>query len=267
MLLKARYHVTKLTQEGLKQGMAYARLAIEVDPACADAYVLVSAVYSSLGIVGFLPPAEAFPKAKAAALKALEIDDSLAQAHSFLGLVRLYYEWDCLEQLALKRGIALNPKYAWLHCFWSEWLIIMGHQDEAIAEAQLAVELDPLSEALIFGLGYKLLLTRNYDRAIEQFQKPLELDPNFVAHMAVARAYAGKGMYEESLATCEKVANVLGGSNPFGRALRSLILAMARKADEAKEIVSELKRSGNKASSFMCLSGNLQRYGRENGGV
>ena len=93
-LLKAQYHIHKWTPEGLQRGMAYARQAIEADPAYAEAYAYVSGTYTLLGSSGILPPAEAFPKAKAAALKALEIDDSLAEAHTALGIVRLYYEWD-----------------------------------------------------------------------------------------------------------------------------------------------------------------------------
>ena len=242
MLLKAQYHSNKWTLEGLQRGMAYARQAIEADPAYAEAYAGVSAVYALLGYFGFLPPAEALPKAKAAALKALEIDDSLADAHMVLAIVRLDYEWDwpAAEQ-ACKRALELNPNLAWAHSFWSDWLLIMGRHQEAMAEAHLAVELDPLSASLNFKLGQKLFWRGNYERALEQLLKALEFDPNFVfTHVILAHVYAWKGMFEESLATCEKVASLYGGSL-YSRAMPGLILAIAGKTDEAKRIVDEVK--------------------------
>ena len=242
-LLKADYYVTKWTPEGLRQGIAYARQAIEADPVYAAAYAYISHAYSVLGLSGSLAPAEAFPKARAAALKALEIDDSLAEAHTGLGMVRLYYEWDWSgAEHALRRALELNPNYAYGHANWSDWLIAMGRYEEAILEAQLGVELDPLSAGLIFRLGQKLCYRRDYDRALEQLQKALEFDPNFVwTHGLLAQVYAWKGMYEESLAACEKVANLRGDSS-YSKTLRSLILAIAGKTDEAKTILNELKR-------------------------
>src|SRR5215472_16535814 len=144
-LLKAHYYLTKYTSESLQRGVAYLKQAIEADPGYAEAYAYLSSAYSGFGLLGFLVPAETFSRAKAAALKALEIDDSLAEAHSALGLVRLYYEWDWSgAEAALRRALELNPNYAWGHAFWSEWLLIMGRYEEAVAEARLAVELDPL---------------------------------------------------------------------------------------------------------------------------
>jgi serine/threonine protein kinase/tetratricopeptide (TPR) repeat protein len=241
--LKAKYHIAKGTHEGLQRGMAYARQAIEADPLYAEAYAYISSAYSGLGLLGFLPPAETFPRAKAAALKALEIDDSLAEVHSALGIVRLYYEWDWSgAEAALRRALELDLKNAWGHAFWSEWLLIMGRNQEAITEAQLGTELDPLSASLIFNLGLRLWYIRAYDRALEQLQKALELDPNFVwAHVYLAQVYAWKGRYEESLAACEKVASLFGG-NAYSRALRGLILAMAGRTDEAKTILNDLKK-------------------------
>ena len=241
-LLKADYYVTKWTPEGLRQGIAYARQAIGADPVYAAAYAYISHAYSVLGLSGSLAPAEAFPKARAAALKALEIDDSLAEAHTALGMVRLYYEWDWSgAEHALRRALELNPNYAYGHGNWSDWLIAMGRYEEAILEAQLGVELDPLSAGLIFRLGQKLCYRRDYDRALEQLQRALEFDPNFVwTHGLLAQVYAWKGMYED-LAACEKAANLCGDSL-YSRTLRSLILAIAGKTDEAKTILNELKR-------------------------
>jgi len=240
-LLKAQYHTNKITSEGYQRGMEYAKQAIEADPGYADAYVRMAAVYSGLGVVGFLRPAEAFPKAKAAVLKALEINDSLAEAHAFLAAVRLFYDWNWSgAEHACKRAIELNPNYAAAHAVLSDCLFVTGRQEEAMAEAQLAVELDPLSPNLNFGFGQKFWWSGDHERAIEQLKKALEFDANFAwTHIGLARAYAWGGMYEESLAACEKVATLFGG-NPHSRALRSLILAMAGKTDEAKTILNEL---------------------------
>jgi TolB-like protein/Tfp pilus assembly protein PilF len=239
--LKAQYHTNKITLEGYQRGMEYARQAIEADPGYADAYVRMAAVYSGLGVAGFLRPAEAFPKAKAMVLKALEINDSLAEAHAFLAAVMLYYDWDWPgAEHACKRALELNPNYAEGHNLWSEWLFITGRQEEAMAESHLAVELDPLSAGRNFNFGQKLLWTGDNERAIEQLKKALEFDADFPwAHISLAQAYALRGMYEESLAACERVASLFGG-NPHSRALRSLILAMAGKTEEAKTILNEL---------------------------
>ena len=242
LFLKAQYHLGKFNREGLQRGMAYGRQAIEVDPLYATAYVIIAAAYSALGYLGFLVPTEAFPRAKAAALKALEIDDSLAEAHTVVGFVRLCYEWDWSgADDAFRRALELNPNYAWVHGNWSDLLLVMGRYEQAITEAQLGMELDPLSVSLIFNLGQKLCYRRDYDRALEQLQKALELDPNFVwAHVILAQVYAWRGSYDEGLASCEKVAS-LSGDKPYSRALRSLILAMAHKTDEAKKILNEVK--------------------------
>jgi len=241
--LKAQYHIAKSTPEGLQRGMAYAGQAIEADPLYAEAYAYLSSAYSGLGLLGFLVPAETFPRAKAAALKALEIDDSLAEAHSVLGIVRLYYEWDWSgAEAALRRALELNPNYAWGHAFLSEWLLMMGRHEEAISEAQRGIELDPLSASLVFKLGQEFCYRRDYDRALEQLQKALELDPNFVwAHVYLAQVCARKGRYEESLAACERVASLFEG-NAYSRTLHGLILAIAGRTDEAKMIVNDLKK-------------------------
>ncbi len=242
LLLKAKYHLNKPTRESLQRGLVYARQAIEADPGYAEAYAWVSAAYSWLGLFDFVPPAEAFPKAKAAAQKALEIDDSLAEAHAVLGIVRLFNEWDWSgAEHTCKQAIELNPNYAWGHAIWADWLLVMGRLEESIAEERLAVELDPLSAGLNARLGSKLSLRGDYDRALEQLQKALEFDPNIVfTHMTLASTYARKGMYDEGLATCQKMAS-LCGSSPLSRALSSLILARAGKTDEAQKILSELK--------------------------
>jgi tetratricopeptide (TPR) repeat protein len=202
----------------------------------------MSFAYFTLGMFNFVPPGETFPRAKAAAQKALEIDDSLAEAHAVLGHVRIFYDWDWSgAEHMCKKAIELNPNHAWGHAYWSDWLGVMGRREESIAEERIAVELDPLSPGLIGRLGLKLSAGGDYDRGLEQLQKALELDPNILfTYYGLAVTYAWKEMYEEGLATCQKVVN-LGGSDPFGRALSCLILAMAGKTGEAQKLLSQLK--------------------------
>jgi len=254
LLLRAQYHLSKPSRESLQRGLVYARQAIEADPGYAEAYAWMSAAYSWLGMFDFVPPAEAFPKAKAAAEKALDIDDSLAEAHAVLGWVRLYNEWDWSgAEQTCKRAIELNPNCAWGHAIWSDWLLVMGRLEEAIAEERLAVELDPLSAGLNARLGSKLSLRGDYDRALEQLQKALEFDPNIVfTHMALALTYSRRGMYEKGLTTCQQMAS-LCGSSPLSGALSSLILAIAGKTDEAQKILSELKGYRKQDSRSLIL--------------
>jgi serine/threonine protein kinase len=245
-LLTSKYHLNKWTPDGLQKGMEYARRAIETDPSYGAAYAALSVVYSLLGIFGILPPAAAFPKAKSAAVKALEMDESLVEAYTSLAGVRLDYEWDWggAEQ-ACKRALELSPNFAWAHSVWSDLLLVTGRHQASVTEAQLGVELDPLSVGLNFKLAQRLFDTGHYNLAFEQLEKTLELDPNFVfAHMMLAQVYASKGMFKESLLTCDKVAS-LHGDRPYIGALQSLILAMAGRTDEAKNVLNELKRKAN----------------------
>jgi serine/threonine protein kinase/tetratricopeptide (TPR) repeat protein len=251
-LLKAQYHLNRMTRESFQRGLAYTRQAIEADPGYAEAYAWMSAAYLWLGLFDFVPSAEVAPKAKAAAQKALEIDDSLAEAHAALGVVRLFYEWDWAgAEHSCKRAIELNPNWARGHAAWSDWLTAMGRLEEAIDEARLAVELDPLSASLNAYLGCKIGWRGDYDRALEQLQKALELDPNDVfTNMQLVLNYSRNAMYEEALATCRKVVSLYGNS-PLSRAFSSLILAMAGKTDEAQKILSELKGYRNLDSSSL----------------
>jgi tetratricopeptide (TPR) repeat protein len=158
-----------------------------------------------------------------------------------LAAIRLFYDWDWSgAERACKRAIELNPNYAAGHALLGDCLLITGGHEEAMAEDQLAVELDPLSASLNLHFGEKLLWSGDHERAIEQLKKALEFDVNFAwAHLGLAQAYAWKEMYAESLASCEKAVTLFGG-NPHSRALRSLILAMAGKTEEAKTILNEL---------------------------
>jgi len=242
LLLKASYHMTKWTPDGFQRGTAYAKQAIEADPGYSSAYAWLSAIYSALGLFGFLSPSDAFPKARAAALKGLEIDDSLAEAQVSLAMVRLYYEWDWTgSETALKRAIDLNTNFAWCHVIWSDWLLVMEREAQSMAEAQLAVGLDPLSPSVIVKLGQKLYWRGEYSRALELLQRALEIDPNSAfSYVYLAQVYACMGMCADSLAACERVATLYAG-RPYSRALLSLIHAILGQKDKAQTILSELR--------------------------
>ena len=152
-----------------------------------------------------IPPKICMPKAKAAALRALEIDDSLAEAHTSLGRVLQVYEWNWAEaEKQFKRAIELNPRYPVAHQWYGGYFERVGQLDQAIAERKISLELDPLSAITNSELGQSYLFARQYDNAIEQFRKTLELEPNFpTAQQYIPIAYALRGMHDEAIASIQ----------------------------------------------------------------
>jgi len=242
LLLKAQYYTNKWTPESVRQGMAYARLAIEDDPGYAAAYAWMAFTYFSLAAYGPLAASEALQKAKAAALRALEIDESLADAHAALGAVQVFYEWDWLgAERSLKRALELNPKYAMAHYYYGFWSLLTGRHDDALVEARRAVELEPLSAIFSNALAFQFYLARDYDRALGQFQKTLELDPDFAyARPPLTRVYSEKGMHKEAIRECREVVRLLAGA-PYGKVNLGLALARAGQLEEAERILEDLK--------------------------
>ncbi len=214
LYLQGRYFRNKRTLEGLQKAMEYFQQAVDKDPAYAPAYAGLADTYVPLTNWGWLSPREAMPKARAAALKALEIDDRLAEAHVSLGMVRLVYDWDWLTVgKHFERALALNPAYPAAHLWYSNYLAALGRSDEALAEAKRAVDLDPVSPDINHSRAWLLSMTRRYDEAIEQERKTLEMDPGFPpAHSVLAGAYLAKGMYREALAEAEKLSALSPGS-------------------------------------------------------
>jgi TolB-like protein/Tfp pilus assembly protein PilF len=215
LYLRGRYFWNKRTPEGVKQGLAYFQQAIEKDPGYALAYAGVADSYAVLngGFLG-LTGAEARPKAKAAALKALELDDSLAEAHTTLADTYLYYEWDFDKaDQEFRRAIAANPNYPTAHQWYAQCLYSEGRYDEAIAEAKHAQELDPLSPAISGEVADALQFARKYDDAIGQYKKTLQMDPNYPqVHWGLASTYAAKKMYPEAVAEWQTALILLGES-------------------------------------------------------
>ncbi len=213
LYMQGRYYWNKRTGDGVKQGLAYFQKAIEKDPGYALAYAGVADSYA-VGNGGYLglSPHEARPKAKEAALKALELDDSLAEAHTTLADTYLYYDWEFAKaDQEFRRAIAANPKYPTAHQWYSECLYSVGRYDEAIAEAKRAQELDPLSPIISGSVAATLLHARKYDDSLEQYKKSVQMDPNISPpHFDMANAYVQKKMYPEAVAEWQKAMTLTG---------------------------------------------------------
>jgi eukaryotic-like serine/threonine-protein kinase len=213
LYLEGRYYWNQRTNEGVKKGLEYFQQATKKDPGYALAYAGVADSYAvGNGQYLGLPPREARPKAKAAAMKALEIDDSLAEANTTLADTYLYYDWDFPKaQQEFLRAIAANPNYPTAHQWYSEYLYAVGRYDEAISEAKRALELDPLSLAINGSVADAYFYARKYDLAIEQSKNTLKMDSSFIAeHTALADAYAQKKMYPEAVAESQTVMKMFG---------------------------------------------------------
>ena len=205
LYLKGMYEWKKHTQEDLQKAIEYFKQAKELDPNYALAYSGLSASYGVLGN-SYLPPRESFPEAKAYAAKAVALDDTLAEAHSAMGAVRLYYDWDFAEaQKELKRAQSLDPNDAAAHHLYADSLEIMGRFDEAKAERDHALKLDPLSPLYNMADGATLYFAHQDEEAIAQFEKTINLEPRFVlAYLYLGEAYEQKKMYAQAIATYQK---------------------------------------------------------------
>ena len=204
--LKGRYWLNKSTEEGFNKGVEYFRQAIAKDPTYALAYSGLSDAYSSLADFGVVPAKEGYLRAKDAALKALELDDTLAEAHSALALIKSSNDWDWSgADKEVRRAIELNPSYVDAHRLLAVVLWQTGRLDEAIAETKRTLELDPLSLDNNVTLGQEYFLARQYDQAIEQEGKVLELDPSFIlAYYFRGVSYLKKSMYKEGMVEFKK---------------------------------------------------------------
>jgi len=212
--LKGRFYWNKRTEENFRRGIENFRQAIELDPNYALAYAGLADSYILLGFYGAEAPNEVMPKAKAAAVKALELDDSLAEAHNSLAYIHFTYEWRWpAAEKEFKKAIKLNPKYATVHHWYAFKLAAMGRHDDSIAEMKLARELDPLALIINAEVGWAYYFARRYDKAIEQFQKTVEMDPGFaVTYMFFGLAYTQQERFAEAISNLRKAVELSGGS-------------------------------------------------------
>jgi serine/threonine protein kinase/TolB-like protein/Tfp pilus assembly protein PilF len=245
--LKGRYWWNKTTEEGMHAGIEYFQQAIEKDPSYALAYAGLADSYNFLALFGFVPPKEGYPKAKEAALKALEIDDTLAEAHTSLAFIKTMYDWDWAGgEREFQRAVQLNPSYAPAHMWYGAMALRKtGRHEEAIAEQKRALELDPLSLLTNMALGAEFLSARQNDQAIEQERKTLEMDPNFItARLFLGYAYLQKSMYREGTAEFEKALAISPGNAVLLSGLGQVYALAGRRAQAQKvlEQLSELSK-------------------------
>src|SRR5437016_5044500 len=244
--LKGRYYWNKRSQEGLTKAIDYFQLAIEKDPNYALAYAGLADCYSIIGsaIVGTVPASGVAPQARAAALKSLELDDTLAEAHTSLATVRFNYDWDWSAAASgFRRAVELNPSYATAYQRNSLYLMSMGRTSESIAEMNRAHDRDPLSISMNFSLGWRLYMAREYDQAIEQLRNTIDMDPAFVLpHLVLGQAYEQKKAYDQAIAELRRATELSLGSPPVLAAL-ARTLAVSGRITEARNLLEQLQLS------------------------
>ena len=201
LFIKARYYLNKRVIESIEKAVEYFQRAIDIDPTYAAAYVGLADCYPLLTLYGALTPRDAYPKAKAAAHKALEIDDSISEAHNALGVVKLFYDWDWAgAEKTFQHAILLNPSYPDAHQRYGMLLVARGRFAEAAVEFERAQELDPLSLITKTISGYAFYYARRFEEAVERFQEVIDMDQNYpMAHFRLGLTYAQLGKYTEAL--------------------------------------------------------------------
>jgi serine/threonine protein kinase/tetratricopeptide (TPR) repeat protein len=239
--LKGRHHWNQWTEEGFYKAIEYFQQAVEKDPSYALAYAGVADSYVLLGWNSYLPPKDAFPKAKAAALKALQFDPELGEAHTSLAAVLWLHDWKWQEaEKEFKRSLELNPTYPTANHWNAEFVMTMGRQIEAIAKMKNSQTLDPLSLIINVAIGWANYMARRYDEALEQLLQTVELDRNYpVTYWILGLVYRTTGRYELAIAEGEKGVNFSGGS-PLMRAALAHSCGKGGRRNEALQILGEL---------------------------
>jgi TolB-like protein/DNA-binding winged helix-turn-helix (wHTH) protein/Flp pilus assembly protein TadD len=240
--LRGRYYSSKRTRQALDKSIEYFLSAVKEDPNYAPAYAGLADSYNLLAYSGALPPKVAYPEATTAAMKALQLDDTSADAHTSLADIRSVYEWKWSEAEAeYRRAIELNSSYAIAHQWYASYLGAMGRPKESVLEAKQALGLDPLSLVINSNVGWSYYLAGRYDDAIASWQSTLEMDSAFgLAHLDLGRAYQQKNMHEPAISEMLK-AIALSGETPAALAALGYSYAAAGKPTQTIEIVNRLK--------------------------
>jgi TolB-like protein/DNA-binding winged helix-turn-helix (wHTH) protein/Tfp pilus assembly protein PilF len=260
--LKGRYYWNKRTGESMQKAEQYFEQAIDNDPTYAAAYSGLADCNSGLTWHGFKSPAEALPKAYAAARKALEINPESAEAHASLGLA-MTHSWDWTgAEAEFRRALQLDPQYANAHHWYGDYLSIRGRHGEALAEAKHALELDPLNLMISSWVGLRYYMARDYSRAIDQNRNSVELDPNFAAaHLLLGEDYLGAGLHSEAVNELKKAAN-LSGDSPLYTAQVAVALAVEGRSGDAFRIAHDLEAISRKR--YVSPYGLAQIYAASN---
>jgi len=251
LYLKGRYYFDKRTSEGVKKSIEYFLQAIERDSNYALAYAGLANSYNPQDIK--LPPKEAYTKAKTAVMRALEIDDGLAEAHAAMARFLQNFEWDWMgAEREFKRAIELNPGYAEARHVYAHYLVNVGRIEESLLESRKALELDSLDVLLNLHSGWNFLYARQFDRAIKKLQETLQMDPNFFrAYAFLGRAYVGKGVYDEALKAFQKAIELEAGGSE-AEVMLGHCYAVSGRRPEATRILEKFKglHEQNRASAY-----------------
>lgn len=242
--LKGLYFWNKLTERDMKEAIGYFRQAIDLDPAYAEAYASLGSCYGILGNLTAIPPNESFPLNKAAALKALEIDDTVSEAHAQLAFATMFYDHDWLRaEKEFRRALELNPSNANAHRGLAQYFVSNARFEDALAEIERARELDPVSLGINFDKGWFLHFARRPDEAMAQFRRTLEMDANFTpAHVGLGNAYELKADYDGAIAEYQTAIAISGEVTSRVGSL-GYAYAMAGRRNEARRTLKRLKES------------------------
>jgi DNA-binding winged helix-turn-helix (wHTH) protein/tetratricopeptide (TPR) repeat protein/TolB-like protein len=245
LYIEGRYFWNKRTENGFRRSIELFQQAILKDPNYADAYAGLADSYTLLASYGVEPAQEAYPNAKAAAMKALQLDDTLAEAHTSLGMVALYYEWDWQQaDREFRRAIELNPNYSLAHTWDALYFSAKGQMSPALEQAQRGLDLDPLSLMASTELGRVYYWDRQYDKAISSYRHAIELDPYFArAHTRLGMALAAKKDYSGAIREFQE-ASRLSGPDPYLEGLTGYAQALGGDSKDARNILVDMtKRS------------------------
>jgi serine/threonine protein kinase/Flp pilus assembly protein TadD len=243
LYLKGRFFWNRRYEGGLQKGLEYFNQTIKKDPSYAPAYAGIADSLSILGLFGWLPPKDSFPKAKATALKAIEIDDKLAEAYTSLGWINMLYDWDwTAAEKVLKRALEIDPNYAIGQLWYALYFNYLGRLEEATDEITKALRLEPLSLLINVNLGFIFYFKRQYDEVIEQCLKTIEMDPNYLlSYWFLSAGYMGKGMWKEAISAGEKAVALSEGS-PFFIGYLGYDYAMSGQKEKAQSILNRLDK-------------------------
>jgi DNA-binding winged helix-turn-helix (wHTH) protein/TolB-like protein/Flp pilus assembly protein TadD len=243
LYMKGRFHGLRLTRAETDKAVAYFQQAIELDRNYALPYLGLAAAYMPMALTSGVPSSQVMPKAKEATLRALEIDPGISEAYEMLGLISFWYEWDWQQaERYCQRALDLDPKNPDAHLAYAHLLSNSGRHERALAEIQVARELDPLSLRINAEEGQIYFFAKDYDKALDRLQKTIDLEPHFwLSHLLISRVYTEKGMHSEAVAEAKKAAELSGNSQ--SHAYRAYALARWGKLTEARVVLNELLKS------------------------
>ena len=279
LYLQGRFFWNKRNEEAIKTSVRFFESSIRKDPDYALAWAGLADALNLLGEFPNQSRRELYPKAKAAAHKALELDNRLAEAHISLGCILMLYEWKWKEaENEFIIGIELNPNYPTAHHWYSECLLYMGKTEQAIKEISIAFDLDPVSQAIIRDQGMTYYYSRQYDKAIEKAKNALDLDPDFIAvHRLLSLAYLEKKMFDKAIAE-NQLWGILTGNEVKAKSALAYIYAVMGRREEAEKLIEDILENytlgendyrglalifaglGDKESAFQWLDKSLERH-------